>query len=74
MTQPAGPNAIPPAPFPAVPPSHSSQVPIPPNPVWIQPKEPRATTAMVLGSKLPHARGASSDTGSHPIVARSSDR
>ena len=28
---------------------HSSQVPIPPNPAWIQPKEPRATTAMVLG-------------------------
>ena len=28
---------------------HSFQVPIPPNPVWIQPKEPRATTAMVLG-------------------------
>jgi hypothetical protein len=49
MTQPPGPNAIPPAPFPAVPPNHSSQVPIPPNPVWIQPKEPRATTAMVLG-------------------------
>jgi uncharacterized membrane protein len=49
MTQPPGPNAIPPAPFPAVPPNHFSQVPIPPNPVWIQPKEPRATTAMVLG-------------------------
>jgi uncharacterized membrane protein len=28
---------------------HSSQVPIPPNPFWIQPKESRATTAMVLG-------------------------
>jgi Domain of unknown function (DUF4190) len=27
----------------------SSQAPVPPNPVWIQPKEPRATTAMVLG-------------------------
>jgi hypothetical protein len=39
MTQPPGPDAIPPAPFPAVPPNHSSQVPIPPNPVWIQPKE-----------------------------------
>src|SRR4029453_1422386 len=49
MTQPPRPNLIPPAPFPAVPPNHSSQVPIPPNPVWIQPKEPRATTAMVLG-------------------------
>jgi uncharacterized membrane protein len=49
MTQPPGPNAIPPSAFPAVPPNHSSQVPIPPNPVWIQPKEPRATTAMVLG-------------------------
>ena len=36
MTQPPAPN-------------HFSQVPIPPNPVWIQPKEPRATTAMVLG-------------------------
>src|SRR4029450_10637376 len=46
---PPGPNVIPPAPFPAVPPNHPSQVPIPPNPVWIQPKEPRATTAMVLG-------------------------
>jgi hypothetical protein len=42
-------TAIPPAPFPAEPPNYSSQVPIPPNPVWIQPKEPRATTAMVLG-------------------------
>jgi hypothetical protein len=43
-------TAIPPAPFPAEPPNYSSQVPIPANPVWIQPKEPRATTAMVLGS------------------------
>jgi hypothetical protein len=42
-------TAIPPAPFPAEPPNYSSQVPIPPNPVWIQPKEPRATTAMALG-------------------------
>jgi hypothetical protein len=49
VTQPPGPDAIPPAPFPALPPNHSSQVPIPPNPVWIRPKEPRATTAMVLG-------------------------
>jgi hypothetical protein len=49
MTQPPGPDAIPPAPFPAMPPNHFSQVPIPPNPVWIRPKEPRATTAMVLG-------------------------
>ncbi|MEJ3405965.1 1-deoxy-D-xylulose-5-phosphate synthase [Rathayibacter sp. YIM 133350] len=28
---------------------------------------------MVLGSKLPHARGVSSDTGSAPIIARSSE-
>jgi hypothetical protein len=49
MTQPPGPDAIPPAPFSAMPPNHFSQVPIPPNPVWIRPKEPRATTAMVLG-------------------------
>jgi Domain of unknown function (DUF4190) len=49
MTQPPGSDAIPPAPFPGEPPNHFSKVPIPPNPVWIQPKEPRATTAMVLG-------------------------
>jgi hypothetical protein len=43
-------DVIPSAPFPAEPSNYSSQVPIPPNPVWIQPpKEPRATTAMVLG-------------------------
>ena len=35
--------------FPGEPPNHFSQVPIPPNAVWIQPKESRATTAMVLG-------------------------
>jgi hypothetical protein len=44
-----GSDAIPPAPFPREGPNHFSQVPIPPNPVWIQPEEPRATTAMVLG-------------------------
>jgi hypothetical protein len=49
MSQPPGSDAIPPAPFPGELPKHFSQVPIPPNPVWIQPKEPRATTAMVLG-------------------------
>ncbi|MCM3657066.1 1-deoxy-D-xylulose-5-phosphate synthase [Agromyces mediolanus] len=30
-------------------------------------------TAMVLGTKLPHARGASGDTGAQPIIARLAD-
>ena len=42
-----GSDAIPPTPFPGGR-GHFSQVPIPPNPVWIQPRDP-ATTAMVLG-------------------------
>ncbi|MFK4728463.1 1-deoxy-D-xylulose-5-phosphate synthase [Agromyces mediolanus] len=30
-------------------------------------------TAMVLGTKLPHARGASDDTGAQPVIARAAD-